>query len=88
MDILFRNVLILADPSTGKVQKGELAVHEGTISYVGEKAPATTYDRVIEGENNLILPGFKNAHSHKVDSQYSTNESMLMLFTEILVYYG
>lgn len=64
MDILFRNVLILADPSTGKVQKGELAVHEGTISYVGEKAPATTYDRVIEGENNLILPGFKNAHSH------------------------
>ncbi len=64
MDILFKNVKILKDIEKGEVLEGELAVSDRRISYVGKKAPSIPYDRVIEGKGNLLLPGFKNGHSH------------------------
>ena len=47
---------------------GELHVKDGKILYVGtkEKAPefTGTWDREIDGGGNLLMPGFKNAHTH------------------------
>lgn len=47
---------------------GDLHVQDGKITYVGteEKAPehAGAWDREIDGGGNLLMPGFKNAHTH------------------------
>lgn len=41
-----------------------VAVEEDKITFVGTQRPAGTFDREINGENNVLLPGFVNAHSH------------------------
>ena len=49
------------------ISAGELHIDGDTISYVGEKIHNNediTWDREIDAEGNLILPGFKNAHTH------------------------
>lgn len=49
------------------ISEGELHIDGDTISYVGEKIHNNediTWDREIDAEGNLILPGFKNAHTH------------------------
>ncbi len=47
---------------------GELHTRDGRISYVGEPGAqgtdGTNWDRQINGEGNLLMPGFKNAHTH------------------------
>lgn len=47
---------------------GDLHVKDGKITYVGteEKAPehAGAWDREIDSGGNLLMPGFKNAHTH------------------------
>ena len=77
MNIRFYNARILA-PSEGhsfQVITGELWVKKDEIIYIGdgldtervfEKEPAgmILWDREIDAEKNLLLPGFKNAHTH------------------------
>lgn len=48
---------------------GELHVLGDRITYVGETMPAdresnVSFDREIDCEGNLLMPGFKNAHAH------------------------
>lgn len=46
---------------------GEIHIQNDTITYVGESKDAPkdlTWDREIDAEGNLLLPGFKNAHTH------------------------
>lgn len=46
---------------------GELHVKDGKISYVGDGtdcAGEIVWNREIDCENNLLMPGFKNAHTH------------------------
>lgn len=46
---------------------GELHTDGGTIKYVGaanSNEPAGSFDREIDLKGNLIIPGFKNAHTH------------------------
>lgn len=45
---------------------GEIRIEDDRIVYVGEekKDSKGTWDREIDAEGNLILPGFKNAHTH------------------------
>ncbi|MCI8561936.1 MAG: amidohydrolase [Lachnospiraceae bacterium] len=45
---------------------GELQVEDGKITYVGEekKVSGDAWDRQIDAEGNLLMPGFKNAHTH------------------------
>ncbi len=68
MNIRFYNCRILTMEEGNDIVVGELHVKEGKISYVGteEKAPQPTdaWDREIDGGGNLLLPGFKNAHTH------------------------
>lgn len=51
--------------------EGELHVMGNKISYVGEELPAdspllsgVSWDREIDACGNVIMPGFKNAHTH------------------------
>ena len=64
MKTLFKNVRILK-MSGEDIFFGELVVTENRISYVGLKAPENErYDRVIDGNGNLLIPAFKDAHAH------------------------
>ena len=51
----------------GKVEmfEGEVHIVDDKITYVGESLQdQETWDRVIDAKGNVIMPGFKNAHTH------------------------
>lgn len=68
MKIRFKNARILITKDHGfEIKNGELWVEDKRISKVliGEDtAPKETFDREIDCSNNLLMPGFKNAHTH------------------------
>lgn len=64
MKIRFYNAKILSMNYGFDIIDGELATFDDSISYVGKKAPADSYDREIDCGGNLLMPGFKNAHTH------------------------
>ena len=43
---------------------GHIVINDERISYIGKVLPTGIFDQVIDCENNLIMPGFKNAHTH------------------------
>lgn len=47
---------------------GEIQIENDRITYVGPEVPREKgerkWDREIDGEGNLLMPGFKNAHTH------------------------
>lgn len=64
----FYNARILTMAEGEEIFEGEVWVEENRITYVGpekkcEDKPAA-FDREIDCERNLLMPGFKNAHSH------------------------
>ncbi len=63
MSILFKNVRLL--PEYGFGDEGVFAaVADGCFSYIGKSRPEGTFEREIEGNKNLLMPGFYNAHCH------------------------
>lgn len=67
MKIRFFNARIVTMEEGKPIISGELHVADDRILYVGEGKPEQereTWDREIDCENNLLLPGFKNAHTH------------------------
>lgn len=67
MNIRFYNARILAmDGSMDVLCDSELHVTGNTISYVGkgEKKDDRAWDRQIDVKGNLLMPGFKDAHTH------------------------
>ncbi|MDD3570948.1 MAG: amidohydrolase [Lachnospiraceae bacterium] len=61
--MLFKNINILS--CNGEIQKDMyLAVTNSIISYMGKTAPTETYDRVFDGTDMLLMPGFINTHCH------------------------
>ncbi len=73
MNIKFTNARILkTDVENHKfsIESGELWVKGNEIAYIGDGKEGTAalaaekWDRVIDCENNLLMPGFKNAHTH------------------------
>lgn len=47
------------------LEEGEVWVHENKIVFVGvPKVPLPAFDREIDLKGNVIMPGFKNAHTH------------------------
>lgn len=68
MKIRFKNARILITKDHGfEIKNGELWVEDKRISkvFTGEdSAPKETFDREIDCANNLLMPGFKNAHTH------------------------
>ncbi len=68
MKIRFKNANILSMNNSTEIIKGELWTDEGKISFIGtptaEQIEAVSFNRVIDAEGNLLMPGFKNAHTH------------------------
>lgn len=77
MNYRFYNARILT-MATDKLTEGELWVGDGKILYVGDGSDTGSvgagernagegtikWDREIDCEGNLLMPGFKNAHTH------------------------
>lgn len=68
MKIRFYNARIMTLDSDDKacpIIKGELHTNDGKISYLGEFADnGEKFDREIDCKGNLLMPGFKDAHTH------------------------
>lgn len=64
MKILFKNARILTMKNPD-IFVGDLLVVDNRIAYIGKNASAySPFDRVVECNGNLLMPGFKNAHAH------------------------
>lgn len=65
MKIRFINALILTMEEDRPLFYGEVHVEGNRITYVGPSADFNEpFDRIINAEGNLLMPGFKNAHTH------------------------
>ncbi len=66
MSILLDNISIV--PMTGAnevIEKGYIVIGDQFIAEVGEgEAPQADYERVIDGSNKVVMPGFVNTHTH------------------------
>ena len=62
-NIRFYNARIL-DVENGSIFEGELHVEGNTISYIGTDVTSKEFDEEIDCHGNLLMPGFKNAHTH------------------------
>lgn len=63
MKLRFYNAKILTMESE-KIIDGELHTENDKILFVGGNAPKDDFDREIDLGGNLIIPGFKDAHTH------------------------
>ncbi len=65
MNIRFYNARILSLENGTGIISGELWVLGDRISYIGkEKDNDIKWDRQIDVDKDLLMPGFKNAHTH------------------------
>lgn len=67
MSVRFKNARICTMEKGTEVICGELWTQGNRVSYVGPPPttlPDVVFDREIDLQGNLILPGFKNAHTH------------------------
>ena len=67
MKTLIRNVLIVTmNENSEIVEEGAIAIDGNRMAYVGpsEWTPAGPFDRVIDGDRLIALPGLINAHCH------------------------
>ena len=75
MNIRFYNakILTMEEEKQYRIAEGELWVKGNTICYIGDGSDVATvcqgdevilWDREIDAEGNLLMPGFKNAHTH------------------------
>ena len=65
MKTRFINARILTMKPPDKIFIGELWVEDNLITYVGPKKQSEVeFDRVVNCGLNLLMPGFKNAHTH------------------------
>ena len=66
MKIRFYNARILTMKDGEEFFEGELHVEDNRISYVGNKKDSLNegFDREIDCQGNVLMPGFKNAHTH------------------------
>ncbi|HCT65270.1 MAG TPA: amidohydrolase [Lachnospiraceae bacterium] len=61
--MLFKNINILS--SNGEIINDVyLAVTDRIISYIGKTAPTQNYNKVFDGTDMLLMPGFVNTHCH------------------------
>lgn len=63
VSILFKNVKLLEEYGYGDSTVNVLTDKE-YIKYVGRDLPEGQADKVIEGNGNLLMPGFYNTHCH------------------------
>lgn len=64
LKILFKNAKVLDLDREQGYFNGFVATCDDLISYVGESLPDGDYDKIIDVQGNLLMPGFVNAHAH------------------------
>lgn len=65
MVILFKNARILTMKIDDPIFIGNIIVEDDLIKYIGDNVPEYLIpDREIDCNGNLLMPGFKNAHTH------------------------
>ncbi len=70
MKIRIYNAKILTMEEGEGIFEGEVWIEENRIVYVGtggssgDETEHTKWDREINARGNLVMPGFKNAHTH------------------------
>lgn len=67
MKILLRNALIVTmNESNDVIERGAIAIDGKRIAYAGpaEWTPAGPFDRIVEAERLIAIPGMINAHCH------------------------
>ncbi|MGN0242647.1 MAG: amidohydrolase family protein [Lachnospiraceae bacterium] len=68
MKIRFYNSRILSMQTDCSILHGEVWVEDDKITYVGgpreEEAAKSAWDQNIDAQGNVLMPGFKNAHTH------------------------
>lgn len=65
MNIRLYNARILSMREGSGIEEGEVWVEGSHITYMGpRKDTETAWDREIDVRGNVVMPGFKNAHTH------------------------
>ena len=65
MSVLFQHVTVLTmDPAQPLLKDAYVAVEGTTISSVGTTRPQGEFDRVVDGEGQVLMPGLINCHTH------------------------
>lgn len=64
MKIRFYNARIMTMREGEEIFRGELHTEDSRISYIGTEEKPGDFDREIDCQGNLLMPGFKNAHAH------------------------
>lgn len=60
----FYNARILTMVEGQDIFNGELIVEDNKISYVGTDKQTGSFDKEIDCQGNVLMPGFKDAHTH------------------------
>ena len=64
MKTLFKNAQVLT-MIDDRIINSDLVVDNNLIAYIGKESSSYgPFDKVIDCNNNLLMPGFKNAHAH------------------------
>ncbi|KXS46612.1 MAG: 5-methylthioadenosine/S-adenosylhomocysteine deaminase [Methanohalophilus sp. T328-1] len=64
VDILIKNGHVLTmDPDSGDLKKGEVAIENGRIVYVGLSYNGKA-DKIIDASGSVVMPGLVNTHNH------------------------
>ena len=66
MNTRIYNAQILTMDGGADIIEGEIRIEGDTITYIGDgkDLPDIKWDREIDAKHNLVMPGFKNAHTH------------------------
>ena len=64
MKILFKNANILNLDKKSGFDYGCVVVENDTIKFVGEFEPKDNYDKIIDVNGNILMPGFVDTHCH------------------------
>ncbi|MCR4788218.1 MAG: amidohydrolase [Lachnospiraceae bacterium] len=66
MRLRFYNARILSLKDGFDISEGEIVVEDDRIVYLGQEKDreGEAFDRQIDCKKNLLMPGFKNAHTH------------------------
>ena len=64
MKIRFYNAKIMTMTDNCSIIEGEIHTDNDRITYIGKENGDNDFDREINVNGNLLMPGFKNAHTH------------------------